>query len=187
MMKNALRTEWVVTALLVASCSGGAQLESGVDGSKPASMLTDAEAQSLCNAAIDATNDFASAHKAGFCKFQGGIAGAIAGAFGGDANAACEMAVDTCEAEDEAVMETQCDVRRSDCTATVAEIEACFNESLSALEGIFNEIEALSCSELLQSDGGGTSYDQPAPCDAVQSKCSGLDLGGIGLTDTSTS
>jgi len=91
---------------------------------------------------------------------------------GGDAQA-CEQAAQGCIADpemDAGTDDVSCDTARlSGCTATVAEIEACFSDMTSVTKSLASRISCRTSA----SDLEGLS-DRPASCTAVEAKCPAL-------------
>lgn len=154
-------------------CGGG--INSGVDGSKKGSELTDDEAEKVCVATIEYSADAVSA--ADSCKIFGLLAYKFAEAANQNALEACEAARDECLDEAEKAPEEP-DTRAcglvdadvlSSCDATVAEVEGCLSalidRSASALKKI-PDCAGLEGYELEDED-----EDLPKSCEVVQKEC----------------
>lgn len=160
-----------------ASQSGGG-LDTGLPGDKPLSSLTDDELAALC----DKFDDFYSTGKVADAlqDFNCGFAGLFAAAFSGadsDAavRAACKATYDECAAAPSETTST-CNEPSGTCTATVAELEACANDSGKALEQVASAFP--SCAELTLTDLMGMGDDtemleNPVSCAILETKCPG--------------
>ena len=145
----------------LAGCdSGPPTIASGVEGTKVLAEMSDEEATSLCNATKELSASMAErAADADPCIMSGLAVGAL-GAMGGDASAAketCEGMVDLCELAgssgetmemEEETDEITCDgtwreSMGAECTATVAEYEACGNAMSELADDFYSN---LSCS-----------------------------------------
>ncbi len=168
-LKTLLATPLLVGAL---ACGSNASFSSGVDGTKKASELSDADVTAFCDAAKATALDFAKDNKAGFCKLSGSLAGAL-GAIGGDGTAACEMTVTACEAADATAGASTCTPKIDNCDATIAEIEACYNDSMDALSKTLDEFGSQSCSDLLTKTSSGAAGGDTTPqsCKDLATKC----------------
>lgn len=159
----------LVTSVLV-GCGGGG-VSSGVDRSKPAETVTDAEAQDVCEATIEYQANSVSVDDA--CKFYGALAGAAAG---NDA-ATCDAAVTACQdaadaAGDQPVNTSVCSnvtaAAVAGCTVTVGEIEDCLTEIIDASADVIKSAPA--CDSLASASEGGNSGggdSSSSACDAV--------------------
>ena len=152
-------------------------LHTGLPANKPISDLTDAEIAGLCSK----FDEFYSTGSVGMnleeftCRFSGIFAAALAGAeTDAAARAACKMTYDSCVA---APVETtsKCGKPSGMCTATVAELEACANDSAKAVQQLtssFPTCAELTLAELMDMGGGGDDTPQnPASCTTFQMKC----------------
>jgi len=165
---------------LAVGCGGDVTYKSGVDGSKTASELSDADVQAICDAAKETGVKFAEDNKDALCNLTGGVAGALAGALGGgDPVATCEAAVTDCKSSGVTPEETECNPKLDGCTVTVAELETCFNDSLAAAEKVFDALAALTCTELTSGTSNTTldQYVEPASCVAIEEKCPDISFG----------
>lgn len=184
---NTKALSFICAPALVAfvGCASDVTFTSGVDGAKKVSDVTPDEAQTICDNAEATAREFVEDSKAGFCALAGGVAGV----FGGG-EAACEVARASCESQEPEITENTCnaDVMAPDCEATIAELEACYNDSLESLQTVFDELGGKSCAELIADSGSGDALGNvgtPASCTALASKCPGLDIG-VPATGTST-
>ncbi len=104
---------------------------------------------------------------------------------GGGNEAACEAAVEECMASEEGFEpdeeeEFECS-EVEDCSATVAEMEACINDSINATRALVNGLTCANALERLQG-----AEEAPASCQAIEDKCPGIledDEGGDGGDD----
>lgn len=175
---------------LAVGCGGDVTYKSGVDGSKTAAELSDADVQAICTAAKETGEKFAENNKDALCNLTGGVAGALAGALGGgDPVAACEMAVSDCKSKAFVPEETECNPRLEGCNVTVAELETCFNDTLAATEKVMDTLAALTCTELTSQNSSNAldQYVEPASCVAIEQKCPDISFGtpAVGTSTTS--
>jgi hypothetical protein len=174
---------------------GNGKLSTGVDKNRPLGMTTPGEAEQICRSTETwATKAFAgSKQKEQVCKISGLFVVGVS-ALGPDAaattdaqlQAACKTTRDQClagaSAADPGVNPAMCTGAGfpADCTATVAEYEACVNDmppfidstaaTLPACETV-NRLSLLSLLALVNS--------VPASCRTFQMKCGGAGLPGI--------
>ena len=176
-----------VLFLGLAVACGGTSFSSGVDSSKKVSELDDADATKICEAAEKTATDFAKDNKEGLCKFSGGIAGGLAGAFGQDPATACQMAVDDCLTKDATTETGECMPKVADCDATVEEMEACYNDTLDAMNELFGEFASKECAELVMDSSESTlNLTAPASCTSLAQKCPSLNYGVPSVGTSST-
>ncbi|MEQ8280160.1 MAG: hypothetical protein RMA76_01335 [Deltaproteobacteria bacterium] len=168
------------------ACGGGTSFSAGVDGNKQVKDLTDSDAQTLCKAAEETANDFFDDNKDGFCKFSGAFAGIFAGSLGGDAQSTCEMAVTQCESQ-ASTEPAMCEPMVTDCEATIAEIEACYNDSLDVAADLLDKFAGKSCADLIADESSlNITADTPASCVALEEKCPSLEFGNVSVGTSST-
>jgi hypothetical protein len=154
-------------------------LDTGLPADKPISELTDAELAGLCSK----FDEFYTTGSVGMdlnefsCRFGGIFAAALAGAdTDAEAQAACKSTYDACVAAPTETTE-MCSKPTGVCTATVAELEACANDSAKAVQQLTSAFPA--CAELTVADltdlggGGDTAPQDPASCTTFQMKCPG--------------
>jgi hypothetical protein len=157
--------------------SSPGDLDTGLPGTKPLSDLTDAEIAGLCNK----FDEFYSTGSVGMdledfsCRFSGLLAAAFAGAeTDAAARAACKATYDSCVAAP-AETTSECGKPSGMCTATVAELEACANDSAKALQQLtssFPTCAELTLADLMDAGGGGDDPPQnPASCTTLEMKC----------------
>lgn len=147
--------------------SAPAKVDSGIPASTPAGTISDAEAADFCasvGAAVDATF--------GGAEVEGAMCGFTAYAFaalaGGDA-ASCQAAYDECLKAPTETME-KCSKPSAACTATVGEIEACFNDSMVQVKQLLSALPG--CDDVgKMADGPMLEGASPASCEVVQQKC----------------
>jgi len=92
--------------------------------------------------------------------------------------AGCQMAYDACVADPEGLMTEENDdpcplVEQPECTATLAEIEACISDGLQAIVAFNDVFECALLNELEADPMAGMDEGSPA-CDALEAKCPGL-------------
>jgi hypothetical protein len=152
-------------------------LDTGLPADKPLSDLTDAEITGLCSK----FDEFFSSGSVGMnleefsCRFSGLFAAALGGAeTDAAARAACKTAYDACVAAPAETTE-MCGRPTGTCTATVAELEACANDSAKAVDQLTASFP--TCAELTLADltgGGGDAEPQdPVSCTMFEMKCPG--------------
>jgi hypothetical protein len=152
-------------------------LDTGLPADKPLSDLTEAEIAGLCSK----FDEFYSTGPVGkdleefTCRFSGLFAAVLGGAeTDAAARAACKTAYDSCVA---APAETtqECGKPTGMCTATVAELEACANDSAKAVQQLtssFPTCAELTLADLMDLGGGGEDEPQnPASCTTLEMKC----------------
>jgi hypothetical protein len=153
-------------------------LATGLPANKPLSDLSEAEIAGLCGKFDEF---YSSGSSAGMnledftCRFSGVFAAALSGAdTDAAARAACKMTYDACVAAP-AETTTKCGKPTGTCTATVAELEACANDSAKAvaqLTSAFPSCAELTLADLMDLDGGGDAAPQnPASCTTFEMKC----------------
>ena len=155
-------------------------LDTGLPADKPISDLSDAEIAGLCRKFDEF---YSSGSSAGMnledftCRFSAVLAAALSGA-GTDAalRVACKMTYDACVAAP-AETTTKCGKPAGACTATVAELEACANDSAKAVEQLtsaFPSCAELTLADLMDLDGDGDAAPQnPTSCTTFEMKCPG--------------
>jgi hypothetical protein len=156
----------------------GGELDTGLPADKPITSLTDAEIEGLCDKfdAFYSTGKVGDGLKDFGCRFSGLLAAAFAGAdTDAAAKAACKTAYDACAAAPSESTST-CGKPTATCTATVAEVEACANDSAKALEQLVSAFP--SCTELTLADLMGSGEEtmappDPASCTTLKMKCPG--------------
>lgn len=156
------------------SVPGGGDFATSVPGSKPLGDLTPAEVDQLCDDldAFYSSSGVASDLEEFSCRLGGIIAAAFTGAETDEAaQAACQSAYDSCMAEP-AETTSECGEASATCTATVAELAACTNDSRQFFRDATDELPA--CSELTVDDlAGGPGEESMAPpsCTTFEMKC----------------
>ena len=97
----------------------------------------------------------------------------LAVAFTGGNAAACNQSLQECMSSSEVTPSTEdasCDTERvQDCTATVAEMEACYEEMIGKLDSLASRASCSTSMADLQS-----LEQKPASCRAVEAKCPNL-------------
>src|SRR6187431_1778379 len=146
---------------------------SGVAGDKQLSSLSDQEVAGLCKKLGDyfTTGPVGKDLQDFSCRFAGLFAG-FAAQSDAELRAACKTTYDACKAAPTKT-ESTCGKPEASCTATVAEYDACVNDSvkaLAALEGALPSCDKLTLAFLNSSDPGMSS-DPPASCTILDSKC----------------
>lgn len=182
MLSNLRLTTLFFAPVLAATvgCSSGTSFSSGVDGSKKASELSEADVKAICDAAKKTAEDFAKNNEEALCNFSGGLAGVLASAGGGgDPVALCEAAVTECKNAPFTTDTDDCNPKVDGCDVTVAEIETCFNDSLEVTEKAFDAFAGKSCSELTSGSTFETAgnIEEPASCKAIDEKCPDISFG----------
>ena len=172
------------------SSSGGAPPStSTLPGDKLLNSLTDDEFAQLCQ---EFAADFAPNTPAGMdaveaeCRLTGIFFAALGGGQTDAAvQAACKSGYDQCVAAPTQSDPAQCTKPGASCTATVAEAEACFNDSIASFATLKDALpmcSALTVASL--SDGSSSPTDDMTPpsCVAYQAKCPDAPVPG-GSTD----
>lgn len=192
-------------AALIGGCNSGSDgggssgnLSSGVSKDKPASDVTNAEAEAVC----EAVQDYAEAKintrsfKISVCRWAAvSTVAAFAAEDTGnvDLGDLCDVAYDACvdcvdhpgtdgcEDLDMAFAEFEFDEPCTDsepppdCDATVGEVEACFQAQVDGLAGIFGDVPA--CSQVDADTAGDleedpfAALDTPAACEDIADSC----------------
>jgi hypothetical protein len=179
-----------LAALTAVACGGSSGDGSGGGGSGKintsipqgtlASELSDAQTEELCRAAGDASEaTFGSSTAKGYsCGFSAYLAASLTA---GDA-AACKKLYDECmKAPAESDSAEPCEKPSSACTATVGELQTCWNDAMA--EGLA-ALEAMpGCDDVGKEDSEGVGPGDapaedddagealPASCEVVQQKC----------------
>ncbi len=177
-MKNLLRLSALAFLMPVAACGddgGGSGInipppqpfQSEQPDSTPANELTPAQQTAFCAESLAYFN--ASIPPAEFKKLTCAMTGFALGALTG---ASCNEIRSQCLASDEEVAFDlgDCDTSKlANCTATIAEVEACYTDSVEALADIAPHIGCNMSEETLQGYG-----EDPASCVPVRTKCPDL-------------
>lgn len=156
----------------------GGDFDSGLPTDKPIASLTDAELGGLCDKFDDfyATGKVADDLQDFSCRFSGLLAAAFANAeTDAAARTACKTAYDACAAAPGETTST-CGKPTGTCTATVAEVEACANDSAKALAQLvsaFPSCVELTLADLMDSGEEPTTPEDPASCTTLEMKCPG--------------
>ena len=158
--------------------SASGDYSSGVPGDKQLGSLSEQEFQGLCKKLDDyfSTGPVAAGIEEFNCRMSGLFGAALSGAQTDAAlQTACKPVYDACIAAPTMATST-CTKPDATCTATVAEYDACLNDSLDALSTLQNALP--SCDKLtvaslgsLGSLGGATSAQESASCQTVKAKC----------------
>lgn len=167
------------------SASGGA-FTSTLPGDKPLNSLTDAEFAGLCQEFdADFGPDTASGKAAveADCRLAGLFFAALSGGQTDAAvQAACKSGYDECIAAPTQSDPAQCTKPGASCTATVAEAEACFNDSIAAFATLRDALpmcSALTVASLSDGSSSPTSSEMTPPsCVTYQAKCPDAQLPG---------
>jgi len=150
--------------------------DTGLPADKPIASLTDAEIAGLCDKFDDfySTGEVAADLKDFSCRFSGLLAAAFAGAeTDAAARAACKTAYDACAAAPSETTST-CKKPTGTCTATVAEVEACANDSAKAVDQLtsaFPSCAELTLADLMDTGEEPTTAEDPASCTTLEMKC----------------
>jgi hypothetical protein len=172
------------------SGGGAAKFTTSVPGDTKLGDLTDAELATLCADGAKFATD--PAHLADNCRLAAFLSTAFTAAFmSGATDASLQMtcsetygqclnpSVDAGQGAFDGGAGPSCARPAANCAATVAEYSACINDQASQTHAAASAVPACSSitlSSVAPSDGGttGPSLSQPASCQLVQSKCSGL-------------
>lgn len=177
----------LVSAVVATACSSSG-VSSGVDQNKPASEVTDEEAQKVCEAARSYSESKITVDLG--CRFAGATAAGLAYALSGgqlsveDLRAACEEGVELCkdEQDDDGDDDSSCDsatARPAACDATVGDIEACLTAQIDTFSEFLGSVP--SCADLTEEELSDLreieSPETPSECSSLPVAC------GLGGTD----
>lgn len=159
--------------LAFGGCGGdedGGGFSSGVSGSKRVDQLTPAEEKTFCDKGDAFFSSDANNVAAGSCRFAAQI---FLAALGGNLSAAqketaCNDAVMECLAEEPEDEPNMCEATK-DCAATVAEVEACVNDSWKRLKDYLNETP--SCAKIAAGATAAAFPSSPMSCQDLKKKC----------------
>lgn len=181
-MKPTVTSLCAAALALVTSCGGGSDdggnFSTGLDGSKQVSDLSDSDFKKVCDAEEKWASSVLSEQEAKEfgCQLTAFATAAFAGA-GGDAaqlKMACKAAYDAClkQPPPSSMMPSTMKMcnKPANCTATVAEIEACYTDSAASLEMLK---QALTC-DALANTSMPPAIQEPASCKTLDMKCPGL-------------
>jgi hypothetical protein len=167
-------------ALGVAGCgsdSRGTTLETGVSGDKPLNTLSQDEATKVCKSVGDWSKRAFSEEKLKEipCKLTAALFGALAGD-AEQARMACTQTYNSCLQQPAmpSQQESTCGMVDSNCTATVAEMEACLNELPKAFDDFAAALPSCDAlgSGMMSMPFNLESLNPPA-CKTFESKCPG--------------
>lgn len=178
MNRSALRRLCAPALLCVVGCSSDITFTSGVDGTKRVSEVTAHEAQTLCDNALATARDFAEQAKEGLCALAG--RSAVQVAFTTDPAGLCESVRAECLGKAAETRQIECNIARvNGCEATVGEVEACYNDALTASSSVLDAAASTSCADAFDPNTPTSreSFEIPASCTALAAKCPGLDVG----------
>jgi hypothetical protein len=177
----------VLGLVLMFACGKDGGVDSGLPPDQPGSALTPTDQAALCGSVTDYVDARISA--ADWLRYACTLEAIGEGAQAADDTpgriAACEQSRDACVAAgnggEPLVRACDDDVDWSMCSATVGEIEACFEDALGLFDGLLNdftcEILDPARAEALQAKYGDGTDALPPSCEAVEAKCPGV-LGG---------
>jgi hypothetical protein len=159
-----------------------ATFSSSVPANEQLSTISDQDSATLCKE-IDAFESGANSAKLEdfSCRLTALLAAAISGS-STDAGlqGACKTAYDACVATppSSTTSTTTCTKPDATCTATVAELEACLNDSGPYIDQVLGQLP--SCAALteasLSSDTSTSTPMSPASCTTFQAKCPNSDV-----------
>jgi hypothetical protein len=185
-MKNLTLTSLTIgfSVALMVGCGGGGGINSGVDESKPASEVTDDEAEAVC----EATADYAASkidEQELNCRTVALYAGSLSIADGDEAmQEACDTAYDAClEVAPEEPEETDCsdataDTAGCDDTVTVGQVQTCLEDTVDAGAAAADQLP--TCAELTveyledAEENPPELPEDPASCEDVYEACPGF-------------
>lgn len=176
----------VMAACSSSSSSSGSGAVSSIDPSKQAGSLSDAEKTQYCKDVIAYskahTSEADSKKLACFSQAQLSLyAGGSVPKSDADLQAKCKSAYTDCLAKPVATADAgasqggDCSTASKDlanCTATIGELNTCMQDTLAATNAAYATFDT-ACDKI-QLDGGGldkSSFQQPASCKALASKC----------------
>ncbi|HSC89697.1 MAG TPA: hypothetical protein VLC09_20585 [Polyangiaceae bacterium] len=157
-------------ALLAVGCGGSSGVDSGVDGTKKGSEVTEDEAKKVCEATLDYQES--QANKADACRAAGFAMAAFSVATAADDAAvvkACTDAVDACNsAEPQEPTTDPCAAAGpiAGCDNTVDEVEACLTEKIDAGAAALKDVP--DCSELSKTYFETYEPSEPAEAEACK-------------------
>jgi hypothetical protein len=168
----------VITGLWIGACDGGdsnSKFSTGLDTAKTPANLSTADRTTFCDKMAVFSSSLLT--KADACKLAGMMGAAFGSMSGGDIKALCTAAYDACMKEPAGSTDTttntaECVQGVSTCTATVGEIETCYNDAAAMTKAQMAKIP--SCSQITMSDltsASTSTSSMPASCTAVEAKC----------------
>jgi hypothetical protein len=162
------------------SSSSGGGTGSGVTlpDDKTLGGLTDSEAEQLCDdyEKFASSGSFAATQQEFSCLLSGVLSSALSGAeTDAEMQAACKTTYDQCKKAPFEPEASECEKPDASCTATVAELKQCMEDSAKAFEDLVEQFP--TCSELtLESEGPDLEeVMDPPSCVALREKCPGLE------------
>lgn len=164
--EETVRQSILLLAILTTACGAGG-FDSGVQGDKPVSTVTDAEARQFCEA-LESWY-FALAPVAYQQRERCELT-----ALGTTANpAACEASVNACLQNPPAISDFDCTTSTAlpGCNATVDEVEACAAADANALKARADEASCAAAGNLPELQRLAMAVPVPAECSRLASYC----------------
>ncbi len=172
----------ILSVCWLAGCGGGGGsgnlggFSSSIDGMTPINQLTPQQQQTLCSevTSFSKSSGLDRDQVEVLCRVVGILAvsfTAPAGATDAQLRAACQTSYDMCKAQPSPA-ECNFNAGTATCTATVAELSACANDSFQSYSMALNEIPTCDklTADILQSTAP-PGPAQPASCTTYQQKC----------------
>lgn len=162
-------------ALLVSACDsdsdgGGGTFQTSVGSTKAVDKLTPAESAQFCKDGEAWSKDFEKTFTPKLCKIAG---------LGSTTKAECDMAVTAClnAPSDTSTSSGMCEPL-TDCTATVGEVQKCFNDTITSLTAYLDKFP--TCAQFGDKNATfpATEPTQPESCKAIAKTCP--DVGDLG-------
>jgi hypothetical protein len=173
----------ILSVCWLAGCGGGGGssanlggFSSSIDGNDQINQLTSQQQQTLCSevTSFAASSGLDRDQVEVLCRVSAILAASFtapAAATDAQLRAACQSSYDMCKAQ-ASPSDCNFDAATATCTATIAELAACVNDSLQTYSMALNEIP--TCDKItaatLQSSASQTSAT-PASCATYQQKC----------------
>ena len=176
-------------ALAAGSCGGSddkATLDLGVESGKAVNSLSDAQATAICDKLTEYFKDLLGGTD--LCNFAGAMMNMVPAGAGGTTCAqmvtACKQSTSSVSTAMAAYVPTgKCatviasSTARVNCTATVGEISACWQEMKSVMETVFGAVNCSTTTQDLATNLQKLGLSSVQACQAVVSKCAALSAG----------
>ena len=149
-----------------------------LSGDTPLGGLSDGDLDKLCNEleTFSTTGSYGMNLQEMSCLLTGMITAAFTGPeTDAELQAGCKAAYDQCKAQPFEPETSECTKPQGTCTATVAELRQCMQDSAKALDTVVADLP--SCSEITldsESDPGTGETTNPPSCVALEQKCPGF-------------
>lgn len=190
-MKKAIWVVGLALALVAGSCDSKEEDKltlnvPGADSTTAVNALTQEQATALCNNLAEYFKDLLSGDEV--CNF----AGAMMNMMGGQSGMTCQQVVDACKkgsSQMTGMMDaysptTMCtevigtEASRIECTVTVAELQACWQEMKSLMSDVFGSTNCSTTQNDLMAKMQNMNLDKMQNCVVVGQKCAALQPSG---------